>query len=82
MLHGRLSRAQAALAGGAAVALLTAAGLGINRARKRLAWRRKQRNAPVLLRDMVPAKHPDVDDPLLTPDVNAPETRAADAPRH
>lgn len=81
MLHGRLSRVQAALLGGTAVALLTAAGLGVNRARRRLAWRRKQRNAPVLLRDMVPAKHPDLNDPLLTPPALE-ETPPPDAPRH
>lgn len=77
-----LSRSEAALLGGAGIALLTAAALGANRLRKRLAWRRKQRNAPVLLRDMVPAKHPSPDDPLLHPDPAAPGTPPPDAPRH
>ena len=68
-----LSRGQLALLGGGVAAILVGLGLGANRIRKRLAWRRATRNAPVLVRDMVVAKHTEPD---LT------DLPAEDAPRH
>jgi len=73
-LHdNNLSRGQLALLGGGVAAALVGLGLGANRIRKRLAWRRATRDAPVLVRDMVVAKHTEPQVADLPPE---------DAPRH
>jgi len=78
-LPSNLSRKEAALAGGAGAALLTALAFAVKRIASRYAWKRKTRNAPVLVRDQLVSKHDETASPEGS---TAGLEMRADAPRH